>query len=191
MQAARFPQGWLVIVLLVGNGAFWAVMYFGTLSHLQVLAGGTPPFDLRPLGYSYKQAHAFLASIGEQGRSYYLNPELVLDTVYPPFYALSRAVALWWLTMPGRLYDGAVPPRWRWTFVALPILMACLDVVENIGIARMLWNWPDVPPGVVRVASLATRLKMIAGVLTELTMAVLAGVALARWFQLRPRRGPA
>jgi len=40
------------------------------------------------------QARAFLEAIGEQGRSYYANPELVIDTFYPPLYALSRGLAL-------------------------------------------------------------------------------------------------
>jgi hypothetical protein len=34
-------------------------------------------------------------------------------------------------------------------------------------IAVMLWTWPDLSHGVVEVSSLATRLKIIAGVLTE------------------------
>ena len=42
-KAARFPSGWLVVVLLAGNGALWAVMFFGTLAHLQALAGGAAP----------------------------------------------------------------------------------------------------------------------------------------------------
>ena len=118
VKAVRFPSGWLVAVLLAGNVALWAVMFFGTLAHLQALTGGAAPFDIRPLGYSYEEARSFLTAIGQQGRAYYLNRQLILDTVYPPFYAVSRALALWWLTMPGRLYDGAMPQRWRWTFVA-------------------------------------------------------------------------
>lgn len=182
-NASRFPSGWLVAGLLVGNSLLWAVMFFGTLAHLQLLAGGAVPFDIRPLGYSYREAHDFLASIGEHGRAYYLNPELVLDTAYPPTYALSRALALWWLTMPGRLHDGGVPPRWRWTLVAIPIVMACFDGVENVGIARMVWTWPDLSVGLVRVTSLATRLKFIAGAFTEISMAALAIAALLRWLR--------
>ena len=90
-KAARFPSGTLVAGLLAGNGVLWAVMFFGTLAHLQALAGGAAPFDIRPLGYSYEEARAFLEAIGEQGRAYYLRPELLLDTIYPPFYAVSRA----------------------------------------------------------------------------------------------------
>jgi hypothetical protein len=183
-KAARFPSGWLVVVLLAGNGALWAVMFFGTLAHLQALAGGAAPFDIRPLGYSYEEARSFLAATGEQGRAYYLSRQLILDTVYPPFYAVSRALALWWLTMPGRLYDGAILQRWRWTLVAIPVVMASFDGVENVCIAEMLWTWPDLSPGLVQVSSLATRLKFIAGVFTEISMAALAVPALLRWRSL-------
>jgi len=185
MSGKRIPPGWLVAVLLVVSGLLWAVMFFGTLAHLQLLAGGAASFDLRPLGYSYQEAKALLAAIGEAGRAYYLNPQLVLDTFYPPLYALSRALALWWLTAPGRLYAGPVPSRWRWTLVAIPIVMACFDGVENVSIARMLWTWPDLSPDLVQVASLATRLKFIAGALTEISMAALALAALSRWLLSR------
>jgi hypothetical protein len=83
--------------------------------------------------------------------------------------------------MPGRLYDGAVPQRWRWTLVAIPIVMATCDSVENVCIAKMLWNWPDLSPGLVQASSLATRVKFIAGVFTEILMAALAIPALLRW----------
>jgi hypothetical protein len=183
----RFSSGTVVAALLVGNGVLWAVMFFGTLAHLQALAGGAAPFDIRPLGYSYEQARAFLEAIGEPGRAYYLRPQLVLDAIYPPFYAVSRALALWWLTMPGRLYDGAAPQRWRWTLVAMPIAMAIFDSVENICIAKMLGSWPDLSPGLVQVSSLATRVKFLAGMFTEILMIGLAIPALLRWRQ-SPRR---
>jgi hypothetical protein len=83
----------------------WAVMFFGPLAHLTDLAGGVTPFDIRPKGYGYVEARAFLEVIGEQGRKDYAGPELVIDTFYPPFYALSRGPALWWLTMPGRVRE--------------------------------------------------------------------------------------
>jgi hypothetical protein len=97
-----------------------------------------------------------------------------------------RALALWWLTMPGRWPDGDTPPVWRWTLVAIPVVMALLDgCVENVSIAKMLRQWPDLSPGLVEVASLATRLKLVMGVLTEVAMAVLAAAAALRWFRLR------
>jgi hypothetical protein len=101
--AKQFPSGFLVAALLTASGLMWAVMFFGPLAHLTRLAGGLTPFDVRLRGYSFADARAFLEAIGEQGRAYYANPELILDTFYPPLYAVSRGLALWWLTMPGRI----------------------------------------------------------------------------------------
>ncbi len=184
----RVPSGWLVAALLVASGVLWAVMFFGTLAHLAQLAGGAAPFDVRPRGYSYEAARTFLAAIGEQGRAYYLSPELVLDSFYPPLYAVSRGFALWWLTMPGRSRDAATPFRWRCTLIAVPIVMASLDCMENACIATMLWTWPDLSPDLVHVSSLATQAKIVAGALTETLMAALAAVAVQRWRRLRRHR---
>jgi hypothetical protein len=45
----------------------------------------------------------------------------------------------------------------------------------------MLWTWPDLSHGLVEVSSLATRVKIMAGVLTEVLMGVLAVIWLMRW----------
>jgi hypothetical protein len=177
----QFPSGFLVAALLAASGLLWAVMFFGTLAHLERLADGLTPFDIRPKGYSYTEARAFLEAIGEQGRRYYVSPELVIDTVYPPLYALSRALALWWLTIPGRVREVPLPLKVRYALIAVPILMASLDLFENACIAMMLWTWPDLSHGLVEVSSLATQVKIIAGVLIEVLMGVLAVIWLVRW----------
>jgi hypothetical protein len=177
----QFPSGLLVAVLLVASGLMWAVMFFGPLAHLSRLASGLTPFDIRSRGYSYAEARAFIEAVGEQGRAYYASPELVIDTFYPPLYAVSRGLALWWLTMPGRVRQAPLPLKVRYVLVAVPILVASLDLVENSCIAVMLWTWPDLSHGLVEVSSLATQVKIIAGVLTEVLMGVLAVIWLMRW----------
>jgi hypothetical protein len=54
------------------------------------------------------------------------------------------------------------------------MLMATLDLVENGCIAVMLWTWPDLSHGLVEISSHATRVKIMAGVLTEALMGALA-----------------
>jgi hypothetical protein len=177
----QFPSGFLVAALLAASGLLWAVMFFGPLAHLERLASGLTPFDIRQRGYSYAEARAFLEAIGQQGRRYYVSPELVIDTVYPPLYAVSRGLALWWLTMPGRVREDPVPLKVRYALIAVPVLMASLDLFENGCIAVMLWTWPELSHGLVEVSSLATQVKIIAGVLTEVLMGVLAVIWLMRW----------
>jgi hypothetical protein len=101
-------------------------------AHLTHLAGGLTPFDIRPKGYGYAEARAFLEAIGEEGRRYYASPELVIDTFYPALYAVSRGLALWWLTMPGRLREAPVPLKVRYALIAVPVVVASLDLVENV-----------------------------------------------------------
>ncbi len=158
----------------------WAVMFFGPLTHLSRLAGGAAPFDIRPFGYSYEEARAFLDAIGAAGRRYYASPELLLDMFYPPLYAVSRGLALWWLTMPGRGRDGPWPLRLRYALIAVPLAMASLDVIENLCIAAMLWTWPDLSPLMVQISSAITRVKIMAGGLTEVLMASFATAWLMR-----------
>ena len=184
---AQFPSGWLVVLLLASSGVLWAVLFFVTLPRLELLASGAPPFDIRPFGYGVEEAKAYLDALGDAGRAYYLNPELVLDGFFPPLYAASRVLALWWLTMPGRLRDGAIAPGWRRVLVALPVLELILDWGENTGIATMLWSWPDLSAAVVGATSAATRLKLLTAACTEISLLVLAAIALLRWLGRRRR----
>ena len=138
----QFPSGLLVCALLVASGLVWAMMFFGPLTHLSRLAGGVSPFDIRPMGYSYDEAYAFLNAIGEQGRRYYANRELLLDMFYPPLYATSRVLALWWLTMPGRLRDIPMPLSWRYALIAVPMIMAGWKWVYRANVADMARSFP-------------------------------------------------
>jgi hypothetical protein len=184
----QFPSSFLVAALLAASGLLWAVMFFGPLAHLTRLAAGLTPFDTRPRGYSYAEARAFLEAIGEQGRRYYASPELIIDTFYPLLYAVSRGLALWWLTMPGRVREAPLPLKVRYALIAVPVLMASLDLVENGCIAAMIWAWPDLSHGLVEVSSLATRAKIMAGALTEALMGTLAVIWLMRWSAQRRAR---
>ncbi len=115
-----------------------------------------------------------------RGGPIYLNPELVLDTFFPPLYAASSALALWWLTMPGRVIDAAVPTGWRVALAVPPVAELILDWGENAGIAVMMWTWSDPSPALVRASSFATQLKLLAAALTEISLVVLAVMALLR-----------
>jgi hypothetical protein len=74
-----------------------------------------------------------------------------------------------------------LPLKVRYALVAVPILMASLDLVENGSIAVMLWTWPDLSHDLVEVSSLATRVKIVAGILTEVLMGGLAALWVLRW----------
>jgi len=177
----RFPSGRLVLGLLALSVALWVVMVFGTLAHLSAAAEGAQPFDLRPLGYSIGEARTLLTMLGGAGRAYYAHVQLALDTVYPATYGLSRALAIWWLTVPGRALAAPLPLAIRCLLLLPPVAAAAFDYWENSLITKMLTVGPAVSDDLVRAASMATQLKSAAGALSELTMVAFAVAAFARW----------
>src|SRR5262249_43246559 len=131
-------------------------------------------------------AQDLLTALGTEGRRYYARVQLRIDTFYPATYALSRALLLWWLTMPGRLGELEVPFGARIALLLLPVVAAGFDYVENTCIAAMLAKGAEEP--LVKTASAATQIKSMASAVTEVSGIVLAAVALhAHWRGSRGR----
>jgi hypothetical protein len=179
--------GWLVFAALAVNLALFALMIFGTLAHLSGLAEGAEPFDLRPLGYTVGDARSLLALLGEEGRAYYASAQLALDSIYPATYALSRALLLWWLTVPGRL-SATMPRGWRFAMLVLPACAAGFDYFENARIAAMLVRGAEVDPALVASASLATQAKALLTLLTDVLVVLLGLRAALHWRRTRTLR---
>jgi Ornithine cyclodeaminase/mu-crystallin family len=64
--------------------------------------------------------------------------------------------------------------------------MASLDLVENGFIGVMFWTRPDLSHDLVEVSSVATQVKIKAGVLPEALMGALAVIWLMRWGNKTP-----
>ena len=181
----RYPRSGHVFVGLVVSIALWAFMVFWTLAYLRRISGGLEPFDLRPFGYDLAKARALLFALSEFGRDYYLNIQLQLDTAYPFTYALSRVLLLWWLSIPGRIADFAIPVTFRLALAALPLVTAACDYVENDAIAAMLTAGPQVDAETVAWASFWTQAKSLGGLVTDATAVILLMITLNRWWQRR------
>jgi len=166
--------------------ALWAYMVFWTLAYLKRIAGGLAPFDMRPFGYTFEEARAFIFAIGDIGRNYYLDVQLQIDTVYPGVYALSRGLLLLWATSPGRTSERSLPFAARAALLALPLATAAFDYAENQGIAAMLTAGARLTPDMVAWASFWTQAKSLAALATELTCVALLVLVFFRW---RQRRG--
>lgn len=180
--------GWLVAAALAANLALFALMIFGTLAHLSGLADGAEPFDLRPLGYTVGDARSLLALLGEEGRAYYASAQLALDSIYPATYALSRALLLLWLTVPGRS-SVTMPRGWRYAMLVLPACAAGFDYFENARIAAMLLHGANVDPTLVASASLATQAKFLLMMLTDVLVVLLGLRAALHWRRMRAATG--
>jgi hypothetical protein len=131
------------------GAAIYFLMLNVTLAHIEATSGHVP-FDMRPLGYGLQDAVALLDELGEDGRRYYLNRQIPLDTVYPALLALTLISAIRWFGR--RLHaDGLVRIG-----VILSSAAAVFDYIENIGVVAMITSWPDLPNAVVYASSIAT-----------------------------------
>ena len=162
--------------IIIGLAALfvYAQMVFGTLSKLEEIAG-LVPFDLRPTGYSPTEARALLSALGEQGRSYYLERQMVLDLFYPVLLALTLSHLL-----------SLIKPRpnlilLRRICLGLVWCAALFDYLENLGIATMLMRWPTVPDALIINTSFASVLK--AGTTTAGLVVLLVVFVCSKWGQ--------
>lgn len=159
---------WLLVVLTLG---VYMTMLVWSIPAISAAAGGLPIFDMRPGGYSFAEARAFLAALTPEGAAFYTNVQHRLDMAYPVLLALT----LFWSIIrlaPGRW--GSV--RWLLAATALPGMV--FDYRENAAVAGLLEAGAGgITPEMVASASLQSQLK--AG-LTTLAMVILL-ILLAMW----------
>ena len=143
-------------MIAVGSGLIGAAIYLlminVTLAHLEAVSEQVP-FDMRPFGYGPTEAATLLEALGVEGRAYYLSHQIALDTLYPALLTLTLIATICW-------FGQRMPNRNLVRFgVAISIGIALFDYVEILGIAAMIWSWPEVSVPLVYATSSATILK--------------------------------
>jgi hypothetical protein len=111
--------------------AVYAVMLTWSLPTVSAAAGGLPPFDMRPGGYSFDEAKQFLAALSPDGAAFYRDVQHKLDIGYPVLNALTLFFAVAAL-LPSRLGG------WRYLIAAPALSIAILDYLENGAVDLML-----------------------------------------------------
>ena len=165
---------WLLFAITM---TLYATILFWSLPQITSAAGGLPPFDLRPGGYSYDEAVGFLTALTLAGRAFYRGTQHLLDAVYPPLMSLTLFFALAALAKP---IGG-----WRWALASLALPIAVFDLCENIAVDRLLDAGTAITADLVATASLWTVLK---SGLTTAVMSLLLGVLIVRGIGATYRR---
>ena len=150
-------KGRAIIAWFVATQVIYLIMVLVTLPRLGLLAGGLQPFDLMPRGYGFAHARDFLSAIGSEGRRFYLTRQIPLDLVYPAMFMISYCSIWLWLQE-----KTGSKSRLAGFFVALPVIAAVTDYLENTLIVAMLVKFPALSEAMVAFASLATITKSVA-----------------------------
>lgn len=156
--------------------AVYAAMVFWSIPAITREAGGLPVFDMRPGGYSYEEAKAFLAALSPDGAQFYANVQHGLDTAYPALLGITLGWAILRLS-PARW------SLWRWLLAATAIPGMIFDYWENHDVAQMLVSGPDnVTPEFVAAASFHSQAKAVSTtVCATIVLILLALWAFRRW----------
>jgi hypothetical protein len=172
-------------ILLIATLAVYATMLVWSLPVVSRAAEGLAPFDMRPGGYSFAEAQAFLSALTPDGAGFYRDVQQTLDTFYPALLAATLFFAIAGLAPAG--IGG-----WRWLLALFAIPGSAFDYLENAAVARMLAAGPDgLTPELVESASRWTLLKSW---FTTIAFALLAVLvirrALARFRRADRNGGP-
>jgi len=170
---------WFVVVLTL---AVYAVMVVHTLPAIAVAAGGLAAFDLRPTGYSFDEAVAFLSALSPTGRQIYTGPQRLLDLAYPALLAMTTAWAIIRLA-PTRLGRG------KYLLAATAIPGMIFDYLENIGVGEMLaMPLSELTAEQVSSLSIISQMKALFGTVSlSILLVLLIGYGVA-WLRKRQRK---
>lgn len=147
--------------------ATYAAMLGWSLPLIANAAGGLVPFDMRPGGYSFAEASAFLAALSADGAAFYRAVQQRLDLVYPGLLALTLYFAI-----------AALLPRriggWCWVVAVIALPVGVFDYLENHAVAQMLdAGRSGLTPELVATASQWTVLKATASMVAMSVVLVL------------------
>ena len=107
---------------------------------------GADIIDVLRGGYDADMVQERFLIYGELGRALYARAVLSLDVVYPLAYSTFFACLI---------VMGAVSSRARYLFI-VPIVVALLDLGENVSIYLLLTNFPDITDAQIARASTLT-----------------------------------
>lgn len=172
---------WVLLAVTVG---LYLVMLNITLPAISDQAGGLEAFDLRPIGYSYADAQAFLTALTPQGADFYLSVQHLLDSIYPALLAITLFFAIVMIS-PKRLGG------WRWIIALIAIPGSIFDYLENAAVSGMIAVGPGgITEAEVARASLWTLLKSgFTTVALVVLLIMLATWVFGRGSKVDPKKG--
>jgi len=145
---------------------------------LLALSNGQNKPDLT-FGYNLQTLSDLFASYGEEGRSLY-RANLIIDTPFPLILATA--------TILMAAYSLTRNPKVLALLSIAPAAFTVLDLIENPMLYVLVSSYPDLSPPIVMTASLVTRLKLTAVMVTYPTLAVGIMVASFMWIRQRINR---
>ena len=149
-------SGKKVLILLLLTNLVYAFMLIITIPEVMTFSGGLKLPDMMPLGYDLEYINTLFETLGEKGRDVYLFYQLPVDMIYPLLFAISYSLLMVYFLKKLDKLDSVL-----FYFSWLAIIAGSADYLENIGIAVMLNNYPDITSNSVILTNSFTLIKSI------------------------------
>ena len=167
---------WLVVI---ATFAVYVTMVVWSLPVISSDANDLMPFDMRPTGYTFAEAQAFLIALSADGTAFYQNIQHKLDMAFPLLEALSVGWGMFLLA----------PESWRggrWLLAAAAVPGMIFDYLENANVAVILRAGAEnLTREMVDLASFYTILK---STFVTISLVILL-VMIFLWFVRRRKHG--
>lgn len=158
------PGYWALVAATV---VIYSVIVLWSLPFIATEAGGQVAFDLRPAGYGFDEARAFLVALSPAGRAHYLGTQAILDSMYPPLLFACVGMALWHLSED-------MPKVTRGLVVAVAAVGMVADGFENVVVREMLAAGAEgLTPALVAEASRVTVIKSAAVAASQIALVII------------------
>lgn len=182
--ADRDLRGWHLAAAIAAVAVLDGYVTLVSAPMVKALSGGKAAFDFR-FSYSVETARKILAGLGEDGRVAYALCHSGPDSALALIECAALLMIYARLTRPGAGFGVAMPPHWRVTLLAAPMVQAVFDLAENLAVIRMVSIGPDVAAWQVGLASVLTSAKWVSA---AIAISIAAGLAALSFFNWKRRR---
>ena len=144
------------LLFFVAANIVYVTMLTITIPKTMSFSDGMKIPDMMPGGYDAEYVNTLFASLGSEGRDYYLFRQIPLDIVYPGLFAISYCLIMAFFLKKLQKMDS-------FWFLAclLPLLAGLADYAENVGIVMMLNSYPNISQSQVGITSVFSLVKSI------------------------------
>ncbi len=149
-----YSNGKNVLILFIITNIVYVFMLTVTIHKVTELAGGLKIPDMMPSGYDAGYIKTLFAALGENGRNVYLYNQIPVDMIYPFFFGIGYCLLFVYLLKKLNRENSLF-----FYICFLPLIAAICDYIENIGIIKMLFEYPSVSSATVEITNTFSMVK--------------------------------
>lgn len=145
-----------VLLLFILTNLVYAIMLLFTIPKTMTFSNGMKLLDMMPAGYNSDYINTLFETLGEKGREVYLLSQIPIDMIYPFLFGISYCLLLAYFLKKLNKLNTIF-----FYLCFLPLIAGVADYLENLGIIKMLFNYPDLSQITMRATSVFSIIKSI------------------------------